>query len=150
MLSTCTNSPPYNARGPFGVPSNPERALCRFRRKSDSDTTLPEHMPSAHRRYAGWTIDRIRREAAAIGPDTARLTTVILETRSHPEQGFRAGLGILRLARQYGTSRLEAACRRGLDLGARSYGSISSILQHGLDRRPRPPAARSFVAKALL
>jgi transposase len=79
---------------------------------------------------------RIRRDAAVIGPETARLTTVILESRPHPEQGFRACLGILRLARQYGTSRLEAACRRDLELGARSYGSISSILQHGLDRRP--------------
>jgi hypothetical protein len=27
-----------------------------------------------------------------------------------------------------------AACRRGNDIGARSYGSIASILQHGLDR----------------
>jgi transposase len=98
-------------------------------------------MPSSHRRYAGWTIDRIRRDAAAIGPDTAKLTTVILESRPHPEQGFRACLGILRLARQYGASRLEAACRRGLELDARSYGSISSILQHGLDRRPPPRTA---------
>jgi transposase len=25
-------------------------------------TTVPEHMPSSHRRYADWTIERIRRE----------------------------------------------------------------------------------------
>jgi transposase len=98
-------------------------------------TTLDEHMPSAHRRHAGWTIERIRREAAAIGPDTAMLTQLILESRRHPEQGFRACLGILRLARPYGAARLEAACSRGLSIGARSYGSINSILQNGLDRR---------------
>jgi hypothetical protein len=47
------------------------------------------------------------------------------------------------LARQYGADRLEAACDRGLDIGARSYGSIQSILKHGLDRRPSPlPAAQ--------
>src|SRR5712691_3749546 len=45
-------------------------------------------------------------------------------------------IGILRLARQYGSDRLEAACDRGLDIGARSYGSIQSILKHGLDKRP--------------
>lgn len=70
---------------------------------------------SAHRRYAGWTHERIQREAAAIGPDTAALVEVILRSRPHPEQGFRACLSILRLARQYGVKRLEAACRRGLD-----------------------------------
>jgi transposase len=103
-------------------------------------TTLAEHMPSSHRRYAEWTIERIGREAAAIGPSTAKLAELILESRPHPEQGYRACLGILRLARQYGAVRLEAACDRGLDIGARSYGSIQSILKHGLDRRPPKPA----------
>jgi transposase len=105
-------------------------------------TTIPEHMPSAHRRYADWTIERIRADAAAIGPNTAKLTVLILESRPHPEQGYRACIGILRLARHYGAARLEAACDRGLDIGARSYGSIQSILKHGLDRQPpsRPTA----------
>jgi hypothetical protein len=31
-----------------------------------------EHMPSSHRRHADWTIDHIRRDAAAIGPSSAR------------------------------------------------------------------------------
>jgi transposase len=107
-------------------------------------TTIPEHMPSSHRRYAEWTIERILRDAAAIGPSTAKLAALILETRPHPEQGYRACLGILRLARQYGADRLEAACDRGLDIGARSYGSIQSILKHGLDRQPPQPTQREL------
>lgn len=105
-------------------------------------TTLAEHMPQAHRRYAEWTIERIGREAVAIGPSTTALTAIILESRPHPEQGFRACLGILRLLRTYGRDRLEAACTRGLEIGARSYGSIQSILQHGLDRQPAPRRPR--------
>lgn len=46
----------------------------------------------------------------------------------------RACLGILRLARTSGSQRLEAACERGNDIGARNYGSIASILKHGLDK----------------
>src|SRR5262249_47557014 len=30
-------------------------------------TTVPEHMPSSHRRYADWTVQRIRQAATAIG-----------------------------------------------------------------------------------
>jgi hypothetical protein len=37
---------------------------------------------------------------------------LILESRPHPEQGYRASIGILRLARHYGADRLEAACER--------------------------------------
>jgi transposase len=97
-------------------------------------TTIPEHMPSAHRRYAEWTPTRMMREAAKIGPATIALIEAIMKAKPHPEQGFRACLGILRLARSYGSARIEAACRRGNDIGATSYGSIKSILQHGLDR----------------
>ena len=100
-------------------------------------------MPSTHRHYADWTIERICDDAAAIGPSTAKLMALIMESRAHPEQGYRACIGILRLARHYGAVRLEAACDRGLDIGARSYGSIQSILKHGLDRQSSPqPAAQ--------
>jgi hypothetical protein len=57
-----------------------------------------------------------------------------MKAKPHPEQGFRACLGILRLARSYGSARIEAACQHGNDIGATTYGSIKSILQHGLDR----------------
>ena len=104
-------------------------------------TTVPEHMPSAHRRYAEWTPARMMRHAASIGPATVALVEAIMKAKPHPEQGFRACLGILRLARSYGEARLEAACRRGNDIGATSYGSIASILKSGLDRAyAREPA----------
>src|SRR6202045_1867389 len=101
-------------------------------------TTVPEHMASSHRRYAGWTIERIRKEAAMIGPATAALCDLILDERAHPEQGFRACLGIIRLARSYGQQRLDAAATRAIDIGARTYGSVKSILANNLDRRPSP------------
>lgn len=97
-------------------------------------TTIAEHMPSAHRRYAEWTPARLLREAEKIGSATLALFHAIMRAKPHPEQGFRSCLGILRLAKEYGADRLEAACQRGNDIGARSYGSIASILKHGLDR----------------
>ena len=99
-------------------------------------TTVAEHMPSSHRRYAGWTMERIRADARLIGPATAALCELIFEARSHPEQGFRACLGIVRLARSFGADRLEAAADRAIDIGARTYGSVKSILDNKLDRRP--------------
>ena len=116
------------------------RVACHVRSpRPHRHTTIPEHMPSAHRRYAEWTPTRLLREAAAIGPATAALVERILTAKPHPEQGFRACLGVLRLVRGFGAERVEAACQRGLDIGARSYGSIASILRNNLDRAYRPP-----------
>ena len=95
-------------------------------------------MPSSHRRYAGWTVERIREDARRIGPATAALCEQILEARPHPEQGYRACLGIVRLARSFGAARLEAAAERAIDIGARTYGSVKSILDNKLDRSPAP------------
>ncbi len=103
-------------------------------------TTLGEHMPSAHRRHAAWTPERIRRDAGRVGPSTQALVELIMRSKPHPEQGFRAVIGILRLDKSHGTERLEAACERALEIGARSYTSVASILRNNLDRR-RPTRA---------
>jgi transposase len=119
-----------------------ERVAAHVRSSSNRQhTTLRDHMPSSHRRYADWTPEKLRRQAAGIGPDTATLVEVILRERTHPEQGFRSCLGILRLARSHGRERLEAACKRALEIGARSYTSVSSILRNNLDRTRPDPAA---------
>jgi transposase len=57
-----------------------------------------------------------------------------MKAKPHPEQGFRSCLGIISLARTYGSERVEAASRRGNDIGATTYGSIKSILHNGLDK----------------
>jgi transposase len=104
-------------------------------------TTVPEHMPSSHRRYADWTVHRIRQEATAIGPATAALCELILERRPHPEQGFRSCLGIVRLLRPFGADRLEAAAMRAIEIGTLTYSSVRSILDHKLDHHAASKAA---------
>lgn len=99
-------------------------------------TTQTEHMPKSHREHAEWTPQRLIRWAEQTGPHTAGVIAYILENRVHPQHGFRACLGILRLSKQHGEARLEAACQRALALGACSYKSLESILRQGLERLP--------------
>jgi transposase len=98
-------------------------------------TTVNEHMPPRHRNMAEWTPERITTRAASIGSTVATMASRIMESRQHPEQGFRACLGLLRLSSQYGKERLEAACCRALSVGACSYKSVHSILKNSLDRQ---------------
>lgn len=73
-------------------------------------------------------------QAVKLGPSVTAFCEMVMADRPHPEQGFRTCLGILALARSYDANRLDAACRRGLTIRARSVASIKSILQSGLDR----------------
>ena len=125
-----------------------KRVAAHVRSSSNrKHTTVREHMPSSHRRYADWTPERLRRQAGEIGRNTSALVEIILRERAHPEQGFRACVGILRLAKTYGRERLEAACSRALEIGARSYSSVNSILKNNIDRRrPAMPADGPAIA----
>ena len=99
-------------------------------------TTIPEHMPQAHRAHLEWSPSRLIRWGATVGPQTAALVEQILASRPHPEQGYRSCLGLMRLAKQYGPERVEAASGRAVIAGARSYRHVEAMLKHGLDRLP--------------
>jgi transposase len=96
--------------------------------------TAPEHMPSAHRRYAEWTPERFRAWGAAIGPHTEGLMVAIMARRRHPEQGFRTCLGVLRLFRDLDKARAEAVAARAIAFGAFGYQNIAAIITKKLDR----------------
>jgi transposase len=120
-----------------------QRVACHARsHKRGGFTTLPEHMPAAHRAHLQWTPQKLIDWGRRIGVATAAVVTWQLEHRPHPEQGYRACLGLKRLARQFTAARLEAACARALSIRSPSLRSVTSILKRGLDRQPtRSPTA---------
>jgi transposase len=101
-------------------------------------TTLNEHRPKSHQKHLEWTPSRIIEWAGQNGPHTRELVARIIESKPHPEQGYRSSLGVIRLAKKYSPERLEAACQRALNIKAYSYKSVNSILQNGLDQKALP------------
>jgi len=104
-------------------------------------TTIKEHMPKHHQEYAEWTPERIIRWAGQAGEQTSQFINDLIESRPHPQQAYRACLGVMRLGKNYGVDRLEKAATRALAIGALSYKSIESILKNGLDQKPIPPSS---------
>ena len=101
-------------------------------------TTLKEHRPPKHQDLE-WTSSRITERGREVGPSTANVLARIMQDRKYPELGYRSCLGVLRLGKRYSSERLEAACRRALEMNACSYRSIKSILEKSLDREPLEP-----------
>lgn len=98
-------------------------------------TTVAEHMPASHRAHRQWTPAKLIAWGERLGAATGAVVRWQMEHRPHPEQGYRACLGLMRLAREYGAERLEAACARALSVRAPHYRSVKSILACGLDRQ---------------
>jgi transposase len=116
--------------------SKGRRLVSHPRRYDRQHSTLAEHMPSSHREHAEWTPSRLIHWGQKSGPATGRLVAGILERRPHPEQGYRACLGLMRLGRLYGAARLEAACERAEHLRSFSYRTVNNILTSAQDRLP--------------
>jgi transposase len=95
-------------------------------------------MPKAHQKHLEWSPVRFLNWAIDIGPSTRDLVQHLLDNKPHPEQGYRACLGLLSLAKQYNKDRLESACKRSLAICAPTRRSVASILKNGLDTQPLP------------
>lgn len=109
-------------------------------------TSIDEHRPQAHRQFAAWTPARIIQWASTVGPETANAVDRVMQNRKHPELGFRAALGIIRLGTRFGNDRVERACERARHLESLSYRTIYSMLKTGFDQQPLPaPASASPV-----
>ncbi|WP_292295107.1 IS21 family transposase [Marivita sp.] len=118
-----------------------QRVASHVRTSSNGKhSTLRVHMPAHHQFRDDWTPERIKARAARVGPNVATFVEVVMRDRKHPEQGYRTCLGVIRLGDKFGRDRLDAACRRALEINARSYSSLLSILKNGLESRPRTRA----------
>ena len=124
-----------------------KRVASHIRHYKRGYTTLPEHMPKAHREYAEWTPERLVNWAAQTGEATAKLVDAILAGKVHPQQGFISCMGVTSLSKKYGKDRVEAGSQRALAIGGISYTSLKSILVNGLDSKPLPAQilAKPFV-----
>lgn len=140
---------PYQLIGKeIGLRFTPERIECWYQGKQIAlhvrsykkgmHTTLPEHMPKSHRKHLEWTPGRFLNWATQIGAATTRFVKHLLECKPHPEQGYRSCLGLLNLEKRYGNTRLEKACERAWQLGARTRRSVDSMLVHNLENLPLP------------
>ncbi len=118
-----------------------QRVACHAAsRRRGAHTTDPAHMPASHLAHLQWTPQKLISWGEQIGPACGAVVRWQMAHRPHPEQGYRACLGLKRLARERGRDRLEAACARALAIGSPTYRSILSILDRGLDRHPLPSA----------
>lgn len=100
-------------------------------------TTVPEHMPEKHQaivRQRGWNPEYYLKRAKQAGSNTVDFFSKVMESKMMIDQSYNACRGLVRLMEQYGASRMEAACRRGLTGHRFTYTAIKKILENKMDQ----------------
>jgi len=104
--------------------------------KKSTDTL---HMESAHRHFAQWDSEHELRWALSVGVSTHAFLQVVFSKAPHRDFSYRWANSIKSLSREYGHERLEAACKRALEIGATATINVRSILKNNLDQNPNKP-----------
>jgi transposase len=96
--------------------------------------SLTDHMPDKHKQYVQWNAERFITWAEQVGPYTATVIRAILTGHRIEQQGYKACMGVLKLADRYSLVRVEAACARALSYTPNpGFKHISTILKSGQD-----------------
>ena len=77
-----------------------------------------------------------RRRASELGPHVVELIGLLLEINALHR--LRSAQGIIGLADRHGIDRLDAACRRAIEVGDPSYRTVKGILVAGTEHAGRP------------
>ncbi len=111
--------------------------ICRHKKGTANYryTTKEEHMPQNHKFVKGWSPAWFIAQAEKTGPALAELVGRVMDNRKHPEQGFRAALGLLGLSKKYEKDRIEKAAERALYFGNLTCKAMKSILDQGLEEK---------------
>jgi transposase len=64
-------------------------------------STHHEHMASSHQKYLDWSPSKIMNWGLTVGSETAKLFKNIMDSKPHPEMGFRTCLGIIQAYKKY-------------------------------------------------
>lgn len=92
-------------------------------------STIKEHLSAEHQYVAKWSPRRFIKWAGEIGPEAERVITLVLESRSHPEQAYKSCMGILGLEKKYGKASFLKACGKALELNCIQYKFIKNTLE---------------------
>lgn len=109
-------------------------AIYQRDRKHYGYTTNVEHLASTHKYLTEWNPERFIKWAETIDESVKAFVIHLMDSKSHPEQSYKACQGVLGYERKVGRERLINACKRATEFGNYSYHAIKGILENQYDQ----------------
>ena len=96
-------------------------------------TTNKDHLASSHSFYSGWKPEYFLQQANDIGEDVYQFVSKMMAQAEYPEIAYKSALGIIHLKSNYEKSRINKACKIGLENKLIRYRNIKNILDNNAD-----------------
>lgn len=97
-------------------------------------STEISHRPPSHQASLEWTPERITAWGKSKGENTGLFIRYLIESKQHPEQGYRSALGVIRLSDKFGADRLNRACGNAIAIGSVHYRTVKNMLENSMDK----------------
>lgn len=98
-------------------------------KKMGQYTTSESHMPARHQFVHSWSAEKFQKWAQSIGQETYVLISRLLTNKRHEQQAYKSCVGVLSLAKKYGSEDLNHACRRALNYDRVSYREVKLYIE---------------------
>jgi len=95
--------------------------------------TDTNHLCSTHQAYLEWSPDYFKQKALKHGLYVHDFVASLFNDNDYPEIAYKRAMGIIQLHRDYGSERLNKACKLALEVGIHSYKRIKNILKNKRD-----------------
>ncbi len=105
-------------------------AIYQRDRRPYQYTTIKEHMPQNHQFVDGWNPDRLISWAEKKGGSVKEFIQLMLDQREHPQQAFKACLGVLNLGKKYNDQAMQAVCKKAIEINSISQRFIANSLKN--------------------
>jgi len=96
--------------------------------------TIKDHLSSTHQHYADWSPEYFENKARHHGEYVAKCVSHIIANVPHPEIGYKRIMGLIQLYKNFGSKRLNNACKKALELDIVSYKRIENMLKNNMDK----------------
>lgn len=109
-------------------------AIHKRNPKTGAYNTNKDHLSSTHKQYTEWSPEYFENKARKHGNYVAKCVKSIIAHVPHPEIGYKRVMGLIQLHKNYGSERLNTACKKALELDIVSYKRIENILKNNMDK----------------
>ena len=120
----------YSSRVVEIYKDNVRIAIHQRNRKPYGYTTIKEHMPASHQFIDGWNPQRFISWAEKMGGSVKEFIQLMLDQREHPQQAFKACMGVLNLEKKYDDQAMQLVCKKAIEIDCISYRFIANSLKN--------------------
>ena len=120
------------------------RVASHIRTPGNKPVIDQTHLTAADQAYGMWSPEREIEWAKSVGSSTVEFVSQRLAASGNKTMGYRLGMGMRKLASEYGDQRMETTCKRALESGATRVSSLRAILANRLDVAGAPLMEADF------